>query len=363
MGYQYKRTITISATLCGTVNTSNFTFLVSGTYSWMATIANGGKIQNTVTVTQGTRSITVPADLVFSTDGAGSSLLSWEWESYNATTGAVVLWVKVPTLSASVNTVIYAVYNNSAVTTFQGGGRGAAWDAGVGYCYHFPDKSTLYLQDSTTNASDLTNNNSCPATTGEIYGSAGFTSSSSQSLSVAAAPVSAFPTTMRGWMKNTSGHPYSSDDQTLVNQIGAAYGFGMDEYVGAGVAYRRLIALQLPFTGGSAQFFNSYSFTLDTNWHLWHGVFTNTSTFLLYLDGVLLTATSTTGTPFAPTGGMTTTNIGASHNGSIDEVRIVNTSLTQSQITAEYNSESSPSTFYAVGVEMMQQASGAWFGF
>lgn len=69
--------------------------------------------------------------------------------------------------------------------------------------------------------------------------------------------------------------------------------------------------------------------------------------------------TPSTDNPVAATGALTTNNLGrprdidlaALHAGTIDEVRIANFTMSSDWITAEYNNQSSPSTFYAVGSE------------
>jgi len=48
--------------------------------------------------------ITVPADLIFTSDAACATPLSWEFESYSAANGAAAIWVRVPTLSHTSDT-------------------------------------------------------------------------------------------------------------------------------------------------------------------------------------------------------------------------------------------------------------------
>src|SRR5580704_15779942 len=65
-------------------------------------------------------------DVIFSTDTAGASALTFELEanSYDATTGAGLWWIQIPFPSTSVDTVIYVVYANSSITTYQGNTNG-----------------------------------------------------------------------------------------------------------------------------------------------------------------------------------------------------------------------------------------------
>ncbi len=123
-GYSYCRQITIDYTKVGQVtqvDLSNFPLLFAGTYSWLATTGNGGN----VTSTNG-------YDVVFTSDSAGTTLLNFEQESYNSTTGAVNYWIKVPALSHNTNTNIYISYGNASVTTDQSN-KTAVWTVGNNY--------------------------------------------------------------------------------------------------------------------------------------------------------------------------------------------------------------------------------------
>lgn len=126
MAYSYKATITVDATkVSGTSNLTNFPILVSGTYDGtggepdLRTTANGGKIQNTVATGGVGANLTVPADLAFYSDSGLTTQLDHEFESYSATTGAIVAWVKIPTLDYDDNTVIYMAYGDSGVVASQ----------------------------------------------------------------------------------------------------------------------------------------------------------------------------------------------------------------------------------------------------
>jgi hypothetical protein len=175
-GYAGFRVFTINHTLTGTANSTNFTVLISGTYAEFATTANGGQVWNTVSC--GVNSITCPADLVFTSDSACSKpLAGWEFESYTATTGQVIAWVLVPTLSVTADTLIFACAGNSAITTFQGGSAGSAFDSNTKVVYHFPNGTTLSTNDSSSGGCNATPANSPTAVTGEIGGGVHFNGS------------------------------------------------------------------------------------------------------------------------------------------------------------------------------------------
>ena len=142
-GYNGYRLFSLDHTKVGTADSTNFTVLLSGTFAEFATTANGGKVHNTVTC--GIYSITCPADLIFTSDAfCKTPLAGWEFEQYTATSGQMLVWVIVPTLSHTVNTSIYACAGNSAVTTFQGGSLGAAFDTNTKCVHH------LFAQDDSS---------------------------------------------------------------------------------------------------------------------------------------------------------------------------------------------------------------------
>ena len=104
-----KRAITIDYTKCGTADSTNFPVLVSFTNASLKTKANGGKVENSNGY-----------DIQFFSDIGLTSKLSWEVEKYDATTGEIRAWVKIPTISHTANTVFYIAYGDSSISTFQG---------------------------------------------------------------------------------------------------------------------------------------------------------------------------------------------------------------------------------------------------
>src|SRR5690349_18662985 len=98
-GYSFRRSITIDHTKVPNTDQTNFPVLISGTYSYLATTANGGDVTNANGY-----------DIIFTSDAGGTSLLPFEQESYSASTGALNYWVQVPTVSHTTDTVIYIFY-------------------------------------------------------------------------------------------------------------------------------------------------------------------------------------------------------------------------------------------------------------
>lgn len=86
--YSFRRGITIpGANVSGSATLSEFPLFVSGTYSYLATTGNGGDVQDANGF-----------DIIFTGDQDGTTQLDHEIMSYSATTGAVNMWVEVPSL-------------------------------------------------------------------------------------------------------------------------------------------------------------------------------------------------------------------------------------------------------------------------
>lgn len=140
--YSYRRAITIDHTKVSTEDQISFPVLISGTYSYLKTIANGGNVQSAD-----------GDDIIFTSDLAGTTILDHEVESYSSSTGAIAAWVRIPTLASSSDTTIYMFYGNSAITSAQEKAS-SVWDSNFKLVLHMNYAGT----DSVRNDSTLDNN-------------------------------------------------------------------------------------------------------------------------------------------------------------------------------------------------------------
>ena len=332
----FKRSITIDHTKCGSADSTNFPVLISGTYTYLKTVGNGGKVQSSSGY-----------DIFFTSDSAGNTLLSWEQVNWGASTGTVEYWVKVPTVSASVDTVIYMWYGNASTSSFQGGSLGAAWNSNFKHVMHLKDGSSLTTTESTTNGNDGTSS-SATAATGKVDGGAGVTGGAKVTMTKNLASIigSSAVHTIQMWVKFTT--------QSATNYI-----WDLDTANSLG-AFCNLTATTHEWGyGGSYRSYGSISTTTGT-WYLCHWVKTasgNNGKF--YINGVEQTTISsgTLGNP--NTAASTGSQWGAYHSsgvlcldGVMDEVRIMDTNVSASWITTDYNNQNDPSTFYTVGSEV-----------
>jgi hypothetical protein len=352
MSYSGHARITIDHTKV-TANQTAFPFLFTTTQTYLKTIANGGFIQNTTTVL----SNTVPADLVFSTDQAATSLLSWEVEYYDPTTGKIAVWIST-SLSSSADTVIYVSFNDASVTTFQGGSRGAAWDSNFLYVLHCLPVNSGYLpmQDSTSLAGDGTgyggNLGPTLGTSGVIGDDLTFAGGNAKYIGVPAQTYWDFSGdfTLESWVKWANGFNNSWWEAAIVARD-----------TGGGTNHKWIFTYDPPNSkllfyyynvGGGGEVFNrsnSFSPTLGTYYHVM--VTRSGTTYTFYINGAAAgTATSSVTLP-TQTGVLLQVGFGeGSHtiDGALDEVRISNVARSSSWISTQYNNQSDPSTFYTL---------------
>ncbi len=326
--YAYRRAITIDHTKVSNTDQSNFPVLISGTYSYLATIANGGN----VTSASG-------YDIIFTSDAGGTTTLAYERESYSPTTGAVLLWVKLPTLSHTTDTVIYMFYGNGSISSDQSS-KTAVWDSNYLGVYHLGDNSAnATVSDSTSNGNNGTAaaNTSTKTTTGELGSALNFNGSSDK-VTTALTRTTAF--TWEAWLNNHSGTGY----QSVITIDGSNY-----------------VLMDLNGTTGSFWSIdglsgNSLSVSVpSTNtWH--HLVFvrsgnSSSTGYSAYFDGALKgqTSSGTLNSGNTITFGFRPDYTSQAWNGALDEIRISNVARSADWVAVEYNNETSPSTFYSVG--------------
>lgn len=338
MSYGYRRTITIDRTKVGGSSSSNFPVLVSGTYSYLATVAFSGKVTNSSGY-----------DIIFTSDAAGQTLLSWEIETYTAASGLINFWIKVPTLSSAVDTVIYMFYGNAAISTFQGGALGAAWDSSFVGVYHVPNGVSLTSLDSTSLGNNLTTNTAVTAVAGKINGGASFNGTTSV-LSRAAAGVTNNVLTFSGWFNiaTTADGPYP----ILTLQTA-----GSNNHMQRLILYQNKVTIQSQGGAGVSSLIQTGTFSANV-WNYAVAVVNGASSRLAYLN---ITPSSTDTTTITPVG-VNKTLVGKTESGdefyvnSLDELRISNVVRPLPWLTAEYNNQNDPSSFYSVSGESVTPA-------
>lgn len=324
-GYAYKAPVTIDHTkVSGGADLSDFPVLVSVTLPAAHVTSASGY------------------DIVFTANSAGTVALDWEIESYNATTGELLAWVRIPTLSASVDTVIYAFYGNSAVTTDQSNKAGV-WSATHSLVEHFGDGTTLSAADSSGNTAAGTITGAT-ATAGQVGGAASFpggTSNIKTGLTSVATQRS-----YRVWANRTATG--QSTYARLFEKLNDAILF---------YSSSSRLKFQQYFSGGVGAFEVAVPASGQYHIAVTCDASSAANTPLMYVNGILaaFTASSLTSGAMAATanqlmlGNMTALN--RDLVGSLDEFLVSDAILSAAWIKTEYNAQSSPTTFAALGTE------------
>jgi len=335
--YAYRKVITVDHTKVPSTLT-NFPVLVG--------ISNDNDLKNHVTSANG-------YDLVFK-DGSGTQL-NHELEKWDGSTGTLVAWVKIPSLSSTTDTVIYMWYGDSGVTTSQENKTGV-WDSNYKGVWHLKEATGVSIADSTSNGNTGTPLNAPVQTTGYVDGSLSFNGTTQYATTPITAVYQQF--TLSAWIKPSSvgsGWPNIMSKNSFyatswtdwpVAFFCSAAGTSAWIQISPGTDYSTSLLATTP------------TFTPD-QWH--HVVVTyNGSTLRAYADGAYNQVTGSYTLPsnsrnwaigraaFEYAGG-----VGNSiYKGSMDEVRICNVARSADWILTEYRSQSSPSTFYTVGSEI-----------
>lgn len=354
-GYSHQRSITISSSetsatqasfpqlVCANITLGNTN--TCPTVSGLNQSGGGARVINMTTF----NSQTVPADLVFTTDSTCMTLMKWDTASYTASTGAFEARVLITSLSSSSNTVFYMCYGKSAVTTYQGGTVGQAYDANTCAVYHVANGTTLSLKDSSAGGANLTagSGGGITAVAGQIDGGAQNVQSVSTqgyATGTTSCTMTGNPLTLEGWAKLTAN---SSSFSPIVS-VGST---SVTAYLGP--------------TGSSVTGNSNFSYASGTAaasaptnvWVHLAGVSPGGSsgTNTLYANGTSIAtasfATSFTGTSTVAIFGFPNSTQ-SSIAGIIDEIVVSNTNRAASWIAAEYNMESAPSTYITFGTEL-----------
>ena len=270
-------------------------------------------------------------DILF-TSADGTTKLSHEIEAYTSATGALVAWVKVPIVSASVDTVVYLYYGNAGASNQQN--PTAVWDSHYHGVWHLKENGTL-ASDSTSNANNATTGTLPTQTAGQIGNGQSF-NGTTQTIGIPDAASLNIPTngTFSVWFK--LGDLRQSDLFEKGGNGGyAAWQDATNFWWG-------------PQYGTVAQWAVANGVLATGQWYRLDGV-SQAGLQKLYLNGSLI-AQSTQIFNFLNPGPLQFGNgVDGFFKGSLDELRISDVVRSAGWIATEYNSQVSPGTFATLG--------------
>jgi len=289
-------------------------------------------------------------------DLATGSECYYQVESYNQTTGTLLVWVQIPTLTYASNKTIEFYYGSKTPpTTHNTAFYESTWASDYKGVFHFNESSyTGSVTDGTAagNTGAASNMNAANLVTGKIGNAYSFNGSSTK---ITFSPITITGTfTISAWVKLSA----TGVDQKVMTNQGAAGGSTGGYKLGvfstnipeseSGLAYDRSSTPVAP--------------TLATGaWHYLQGVYSG-STLSTYVDGSQYGILSTTTNPSSTTAYYIGVGEGGNQyyfNGIIDEARVSNVAKSANWIKAEYVDQNSPTSFTSVGSTSVNSANAA----
>ncbi|TAE58398.1 MAG: DUF2341 domain-containing protein, partial [Bacteroidetes bacterium] len=344
--FTYGKYITIyESQIPGAAALTDFPVLVSVVDPDLRSVANGGYVENANGY-----------DIQFRLSD-GTTVLSHQVERYDAATGTLVAWVKVPSLSATANTFLLMYYGDATIVANPS--TNATWDLSYMNVWHFNNS----IANASAGAATLTDVNTTHLAAGKIAGARDLDNNTNVLSSVATgkhlrlsngAFVGVNNFTFEGWV-------YLDRATTNWERI---FDFGQ----GVNVNF-----FLTPSSGNAAQGTTNARITTNTNvneqgpivanalntgaWIHWAVVLDDAAnTMQIYKNGALFGAAAA-GVTLTPANIEASTNnfFGRSQYGGdnyidakFDEFRLSSTNRSGNWITASYNNQNSPSTFMLI---------------
>lgn len=323
-----------------TIVSFNTAFSQPSGYSFYKQITiNGSQVQGSHTNFPVLISITDPDligktqvdgdDIVFTTSSASNTILNHQLESFNSSTGQLIVWVQVPNLPAS-GTNIYMFYGNSSATNQS---TTATWDNNYQLVMHM---------DGVVNSGNIPQNvinNGSTNATGVIGQGRQFSRTNNHFITVtdnASLDITG-NLTISFWYNSISDSP---DILSKGTGNGASY---EAEISGGNRPRMRKNASNGPRVGSG----NALS---NNQWYYLTYV-QSSSGRTIYINGVSRATDGNTQNYDTNNSSLFISRNGDAINGYLDEVRLSNISRSQDWIVTEYNNQNNPGGFISLGSE------------
>jgi len=354
-GWKFKCSLTNDHTKVGTGTQSNFT----SPFIWTGSQATSNLPQAMFDADGTQPAKSDGSDVRFTSDAAGTTQIPFEIVSFSTNNDPSLaraeIWVQVPSVNSSSDTVIYAWWGKSDAVAYLPGetyGKYAAWMSSYNAVYHGDGSGNL--ADSTSNGFAAVNNGTTE-TTGKI-GKARSCNGTSQYASIAGNQgITNGDVTEEVWF-NAVNTTDTDDHSALISHY--------DD--GVKVDYR---IFQLTTGIGVARHAPNVVWGETTQtainagtWYRADLVYSGT-TLSFYLNGAFQRSITIN---TAGTGSYTTQLLLGKGNataptyfyGSLDEMRISNIARSAAWILTDYNSQNDPHSFWSVGTIV---TAGNWF--
>jgi hypothetical protein len=328
--WQYRKLVTINSSKV-TGDLTNFPVLINTTDSDLSSKARSDGY-----------------DIIF-TGLDGRTRLDHEVESYTSGTGALIAWIRIPSLSATADTCSYMYYGNSGQTTSLENSTGV-WSNGYIGVYHMVEE-TGNLNNSASSSNDGTRVNTPTRVTGWFgYGQAFTGGGADDYFNIGDLGIA------DGVNKNITLSAWAHIDNSATEDWGKIISKRND----ADTGYIYYLSLDDDSPDKSAKFYAKDDTTTDTTiakscWVHFAGTYGGTIK-TVYINGTAK-ITDSGGAGGAITSSNTDVTLGAktgpeqNFGGILDEIRLSNKNRSAAWIGTEYNNQNATSLFYEIGSE------------
>ncbi len=333
--FLYYKPMTLSEAQSGTADSTDWVLTISldgnvqAADADLKTVGNAGFVQNANGY-----------DIRPHSNATCTSALTYELVFYEASTGKLEMHVKIPTLSTSVDTVIYLCFGDSSIST--DGSSNTTWDTNHKGVYHFSDGSSLSVADSSQSASNGSNTG-VAAIAGEIDGAADF-GGGADVVNVNTFSDFGRPITFEFWEKHAS---MLDSDQEVIAAPAAGFGF---------LLYHHSSTVETGFVKALTFFSDvgevGVAFSPDGNWHHFGISIDAAGAATIVKDGVsasVLTITPGASHPITGTAIQIGNGAGLPLVGQLDEFKISSTNRSVSWLIADFNNQKASSNFITWG--------------
>lgn len=356
--YTQCRKMTMNSSLISTTTTAGFALVATSTLSDLSATSSGGTIE-LYNVASGT-----PIDVVI-TNGTdcnsdGGTKVDFFFEKYASTTGQNVLWIESTDVSSTTDKTVLMYYGNSTATdqSNEAGVFGTSGEVGVWNLSEDPSGTAPQMKDSTTNGNHGTTSGTMTLSDqvdSQVDGGLDFDGSNDY------VDMGDISPTIGSDTEGSVSLWFSNNNDTLAPLF--SYGVSGSNNTIFRITFASANTVQVLLKVGST---DSYRATVnlgasssDGSWH--HIVFrVNASGNALYYDGSPVTLSYSSGSATQPDWfddliGENIAAIGSDRigspsyfNGKMDDLRMYDRALTQSDITTIYNNTKKPS-FWTIG--------------
>jgi hypothetical protein len=321
----------------------DFPMLVSiNNNSDLKTVANGGHVVNDD-----------GSDIYF-TDFSGSTVYAYEIESYDSSSGTLIAWIKIPSLSDDTGIRMYYGGNNVS------GDASLVWSNGYQGVWHMTEANA---EDSTANGNNGTANgdteDAITNTGGKIGIAQDFLPGSTYIDCGNDSSLDFFINGTYTWEVWVNADEFHSGGSGIIGKEPGIGYIGYDVYLGGvGSSPPGRIRFQTSTGSSSDGMIDSTEGAAINGWTHIAIVYDNGSVYT-YINGVLnvtgsvVTADDTSSSLYLGWKRNSPVNItlNAHLKGSIDEVEYSNVARSENWIITSYNNQNDPKSFYTVSEE------------